>query len=69
MISRKIEKGVIKFIIIDDWNDFVCKISTLTYKKPKYFRFIYVGTTDYVVAYSNKKFSSREAIKKYEQRR
>ncbi len=56
----------IKFLIINDWNDLFSSISSLTYKKPKYFRSIYVGSSDYVVAYSNEKFKARDAIKIYE---
>ncbi len=52
----------IKFLVVDDWNDLLEDIMRVTRKMPKHFKSIYVGTTDYVVAYCDEKFTSREAV-------
>lgn len=61
------EKKEIKF-----WNWSMCgfadiadKLEELTNRKPKHFRCLYDGTSDYVVAYSNGSFSYKQALKAY----
>ena len=58
--------------IIKFWNwsmlgfaDLAENLDRITKNSPKYFMYIWEGSSDYVIAYSNDKFSYKEALKAY----
>ena len=61
------KRKIIKFWFwsMHNFTDIACKLEELTSTKPKHFRFIYDGSSDYIIAYSNSRFSYEEALMAY----